>query len=78
MIMGDILGFFRRLLGLRKPEETREEIAGEKVEKEEVPEEKEKVEEKKERTATPEKRNAQRRKRRQTGRKRKTKMKETK
>ena len=48
--MADILAFFRRLLGLRKPEEIKEEIPREKVEKEEVPEEKEKVEEKEERT----------------------------
>lgn len=72
--MGDILGFFRRLLGLRKPEEIKEEVPRENVEKEEVPEEKEKAEEKEERT--PEKGKTQQRNRRQT-RGRRTKMKKT-
>jgi hypothetical protein len=67
--MGDILGFFRRLFGLRKPEEAREEVTKERVEeeREETPEEKEKVEEKRERA--PEKEEAPE--------KRKEEMKET-
>lgn len=67
MKVSDILSFFRRLLGLRKPEEKKEEVAREKVEEEEVPEEKEKEQEKKERT--PEKGKTQQRKRRQTTKK---------
>jgi len=47
--MADIIGFFRRLFGVRKPEpeEPKREVTGEKVEEEkEEPPEEEKVEEK--------------------------------
>lgn len=61
---GEQIWFFRRLFGLKKPEE-----------KEEIPEEKAKTEEKKE--ETPEKTKTRQKRRRQT-RRRQTRRKETK